>query len=400
MADYKTRPLSEWTEQHVSQWLQSIPINKKHIKKLYQKEVSGPVLKEIDREFLKNVGMKQGAIELLIKKRDEQMSEEKEHSSPQKSEGGNKYPKTPPEMGASGPSCEVSPQSKEVKSPVKPVLVSSSQKLPTDEKKPTHSPQKTSKVEHSTPQPQSSPSVSVANFRPFDKEVGNFKYVKGHVLPPESGVEDLITPCHEYKSLITASKLERNRVQAKFSSEVIRFASACMNVRSNGTIHFGVVDSKEDKCYKHGQIMGIPVKEQDWYVDALDYIEKCFNKGECDAARACIRTPKFIEVINKDCEDQRFVVEVDVVSDSCSVQLRVFQVSLPKFSEKGNKVSLEKKAYYRRVGAKSEPVLEDNVVLFIQKLRNLDEARKKAEVNVTLDMPTTEDLGRKICFAD
>ncbi|KAM3920832.1 sterile alpha motif domain-containing protein 9-like isoform 1-T2 [Leptodactylus fuscus] len=396
MADYRMQPLSEWSEQQVSQWLQSIPINQKYIDKLYEEEVSGLVLKEIDGEFLKNIGMKQGPITLLIKKRDELLSKEVEQYSKQRSNGKKEFPKSSQEIAVSDQVCEVPPQPEDVKSPVSTNLISSLQNLSTNELQSSKSSPKGSKPHQKTTEPQSSNSVSIANFRPFNKEVGNFKYVKYHVLPPESGVEDLITPCHEYKSLTTASTMDRTRLQAKFASEVIRFASACMNVRTNGTIHFGVMDSKEDKLCKHGQIMGIPVKDQDYYVDALDYIERCFNKGEHEAARACIRTPKFIEVVDKDCKKQLFVVEVDIVSDSASVKGRVFQASLPKFNEKSNKVSLEKKTYYRRVGAKSEPVPEEDMVQFIQRLQEVDARREKAESVSQCETVAPENLSKKI----
>ncbi|XP_073516442.1 sterile alpha motif domain-containing protein 9-like [Phyllobates terribilis] len=393
MADYKTKPLNEWTEQHVSHWLQSIPINQKYVDKLYEEEVSGPVLKEIDEKFLINTGMKHGPIKLLIKKRDELLTKEGE----QRSDEDKKYLKIPQEIGASGNSCAVYSQPEEVQSsPVKSDPVSSPQKLSKDETQSSEKTQKSNNPDHIARQPQLSSSVSPATFRPFNKEVGNFKYVKGQVLPPESGVEDMITPCHEYKSLITASKLDRTRLQAKFASEVIRFACACMNVRTNGTIHFGVMDSMEDKRCTHGQIMGITVKEQDVYVDALDYIERCLNKGEHDAARACIRTPKFIEVVDKDCKDQRFVVEVDVVPDSGSVKGRVFQASLPKFNEKSNKVNLEKKTYYRRIGAKSVPVPEDDMVQFVQGLTEVEARREKAETIPLCDTTTPENITKKI----
>ncbi|XP_075207627.1 sterile alpha motif domain-containing protein 9-like [Anomaloglossus baeobatrachus] len=398
MADYKTKPLSEWTEQHVSHWLQSIPINQKYVDKLYEEEVSGPVLKEIDEQFLINFGMKHGPIKLLIKKRDELLSKEGEQNTEQRPDEDKKYQKIPEEMGASGNSSEVYSKPEDVLSPVKSDTVSSPKKLPKDETESSEETQNSSTSDHSALQPQLSPSLSTANFRPFNKDIGNFKYVKGQVLPPESGVEDLITPCHEYKSLITASKLDRTRLQAKFASEVIRFACACMNVRTNGTIHFGVLDSKEDKRCTHGQIMGITVKEQDVYVDALDYIERCFNKGEHDAVRACIRTPKFIAVVDKECKDQRFVVEVDVVPDSGSVKGRAFQASLPKFNEKSNKAILDKKTYYRRIGAKSVPVPEGDIdmVQFIQGLQEVDARREKAECIPLCETTTTENITKKI----
>ncbi|XP_069809138.1 sterile alpha motif domain-containing protein 9-like isoform X1 [Dendropsophus ebraccatus] len=383
MEDYKKKPLSEWTEQDVSYWLQSIPINQKYIDKFYEEEVSGLVLKEIDEEFLKTIGLKQGPIKLLINKRDELVSKEKELNVSQKSKGGKKSLKIPLEIGASGPLCEDSAEPKEVK----PNLESSSQKLPTDGTQSTDYPQK-SQLEESTPQSPSSESVSVATFRPFDKDVGNFKYVKGHVLPPESGVEDLMTPCHEYKSFNNASKLDRTSIDRKFTEEVIKFASACMNVRTNGTIHFGVLDNKENKNNKHGQILGIPVAQQDLYVDALNNIERCFSKNQHDAARACIRTPKFIEVVNKNCKDQRFVVEVDVVPQSNSVKGRAFKVRLP--------MSMKKENFYRRIGAKTEPVPEKEIKLFNKRLEEVDARREKAESLLLNDSSAPENLRRKI----
>ncbi|XP_073416896.1 sterile alpha motif domain-containing protein 9-like [Dendrobates tinctorius] len=402
--DYKTRPLDDWTEDHVREWLRSIQIKTSYIDKLFDEEVTGPVLRKINNEFLKGLGMKQGQIQLLMEERNELIKTQKV-STPQPSNNTNpnKLPlQSKPASEQAGPEATHETGANHHSE-------TSGTKVQQGE-----SPHETDK-EHINSEAISSVKSkndgalaaayesdkcrhthnSGSNFRSFDKEVENFTYVKGQVLPPESGVEDMITPCHEYKSFITASKLDRQRLQAKFAAEVIKFACACLNVRTNGTIHFGVMDSKEDKRSTHGQIMGIPVKERDMYVDALDYIERCL-KGEHEAARACIRTPKFIEVIDKGGKDQRFVVEVDVVPDSDSVKGRAFHASLPKYSEKSNKVSLEKKNYFRRIGAKSEPVPEDDIVQFIQKLENLDKARKKAEQKVTCDNPTIEDLGRKI----
>ena len=45
------------------------------------------------------------------------------------------------------------------------------------------------------------------------------------------------------ESFDTAARLDRLRLQAKFAKEVLKFGTGCMNIRSNGTIHFGVMDS-------------------------------------------------------------------------------------------------------------------------------------------------------------
>ncbi|KAG9469699.1 sterile alpha motif domain-containing protein 9-like [Eleutherodactylus coqui] len=406
MEDYRVRPLDDWTEDHVREWLRSIHIKTEYIDKLFDEEVTGPALKKINDEFLKRLGMKQGQIQLLIEERNELLKKDKV-PSPQPRSRKNPAKLSLPDLPAQDDAGHQATQGMgaTIHSETSASTIQPSESHPDTEEEHLISEEALSldktqnrsagtKEKDKSRPAHKSQSISMTKFRPFDKEVGIFKYVKGHILPPESGVEDLMAPCHEFKSLIDASKLHREKLQAKFAYEVIKFASACMNVRTNGTIHFGVMDSKQDQCYKHGQVMGILVKDQDWYVDALDCIEKCFNHS--DAARACIRTPKFIEVVGNDCEDQCFVVEVDVVSDSANVKGHAFQASLPKFNDKTNKRIQEKKTYYRRIGAKSVPVPEEDLVVFIQKLQNLDEAREKAEQNVTCDMPTIEDLGRKI----
>uniref|UniRef100_A0A8C5R4V7 SAM domain-containing protein n=1 Tax=Leptobrachium leishanense TaxID=445787 RepID=A0A8C5R4V7_9ANUR len=402
----KNLPLDEWTESDVGEWLHSIRLKKEYIDKLVEEEVSGPVLKEITEEFLKRFGMKQGPIQLLIRKRDELLS-------------GNKV--TKPEHGAttntqgnsSTQNASVPQQSEiECKSPLETVsappedskttaqthknnpeekLTKSAKALP-----PTSEDNETGKSARAVENEGKIPQLPLINFRPFDKEVGIFRYVKNQVFEPETGVKDLITPCHEYKSLINATKLDRTRLQAKFAYEVIRFGCACMNTRTNGTIHFGVMDSVEDKTYQHGEIVGIPVNDQDWYVDALDYIERCFSKEHHEVARSCIRPPRFIEVVQKDSKEHKFVVEVDIVPQVMSVKNKVFQVNLPKFNEKSNKVSLEKRAMYRRVGAKSETVQEEDTVSFIQGLQEVDLRREKAESKSDSQISAPENLRRKL----
>ncbi|XP_063816974.1 sterile alpha motif domain-containing protein 9-like isoform X2 [Pseudophryne corroboree] len=423
--DFITTLLNDWTEVHVAQWLQSIAINKKYIDKLSEEEVCGPELKVIDEDFLKAIGMKQGPISLLIKKRDELvlkhidatasvtekpndaatvgLSEKHKEATAEKNSQvksdqnvQNDNPCTQETKCTShseGP--EITSQTENRQHSTNPKLLSSVQ-IPNLDKAQAEVSSANKRKSEKDMRSIKSESISVTNFRPFNKEVRDFKYVKTQVLPPETGVEDLITPCHEYKSLDNASKMDRVRLQAKFAFEVIRFACACMNMRTNGTIHFGVMDSVEGKGYKHGQIIGIPVHDQDWYVDSLDYIEKCFNKGEHNAARACIRPPKFIEVIGKNSEEQRFVVEVDIVPHSLSVRGKVFQVSLPKFNEKSNKVSQEKKSYYRRVGAKSEPIPDDDFVMFIQGLQEVDARRERAESGSLCERSVPENLTKKI----
>ncbi|XP_027141442.1 sterile alpha motif domain-containing protein 9-like [Larimichthys crocea] len=232
--------------------------------------------------------------------------------------------------------------------------------------------------------------------RPFDQEAIDFIYVKHRVLQPESGAFDLISPCHEFKSFAVAAALERTRLQAKFAKEVLKFATGCMNVRTNGTIHFGVMDSKEDARHVHGEIIGVPVKDKDIYVDALDYIERSFS-SDSDHVRLCVRPPRFIEVMDQESTEKRYVVEVDIVPSISIVKSKVYAVRLPNFKESTNKVEFEKEAILRRVGSKTEPVTDNALSDFYQRVRDRDAQREEADKSQLFSgQDSGQDLGRKL----
>lgn len=232
--------------------------------------------------------------------------------------------------------------------------------------------------------------------RPFDQDGIDFVYVKHRVMQPESGAFNLTSPCHEFKSLSTAATLDRTRLQAKFAKEVLKFAVGCMNIRSNGTIHFGVMDSKEDTNYVHGEIIGIPVKDRDIYVDALDYIERSISSDK-EHVRQCVRPPRFIEVMDQESTEKLYVVEVDIVPLISIVKNKVYAVRLPNFNESTNKVEFQKETILRRVGSKTEPVNSQDLGEFYQRVRDRDALREEAERSHFLGGPDfCQDLGRKL----
>ncbi|XP_054859123.1 sterile alpha motif domain-containing protein 9-like [Eublepharis macularius] len=396
--DYKQLPVTEWDEGHVKCWLESIGIKKVYVEKLYEEEVTGPALQQLDEPFLKGIGMKGGQIHILMSKRKQlwdcstrpdstqavhdnfNVSNNKktksertktQHREPEERKGGTKETKcTQFDMKS------VSVQDGALKSQQsgkKNISTSSKTEI-------SHAPGRRT------------------NFRPFNSNDINFNYVKNTVFhTPETGVLNLIIPCHEYKSFTTAASLDRVRLQAKFACEVIKFASACLNVRTNGTIHFGVKDNIEKESWQHGQIVGVSITDREMYVDALDYIERCFESHVQDAARLCIHPPVFIQVIDKDTQEQYFVVEVDIEPSYETVKGEIFQVRLPRFNEGTNKVNIEKNpVIFRRVGANSEPVKNEDLVSFIQNLQDRDARREKAELPSTEHHDNPQNLGRKL----
>ncbi|XP_051570264.1 sterile alpha motif domain-containing protein 9-like isoform X1 [Myxocyprinus asiaticus] len=357
-------PIETWTESVVSDWLRSIEIKETYIEKLHEEEVNGRILLEISEEFLKReTGIKSGPALLIINKRDELVNlqraqKNKKHVHSHKQTTGKKDHRA---------TARDDDTRTEIKEKIKEDTLAV-RKTKRDTKP-----------------------------RPFGKEGVDFTYVKNDVLFPESGVIDLINPCHEYKSFAIAATLDRQRLQAKFANEVFAFATGCMNIRSNGTIHFGIMDSREDRDgtkYVHGEIIGIPVEEKDMYTDALDHMEKSF-KSDKELVRQCIRPPQFIQVVSSNSNEEHHVVEVDIEPSVSIVRNKVFSVCLPNFNEKANKVHYEKEKNYCRVGSKTEPV--DDLNEFYQRVRFRDTQREEAEARHTFTAPELcQDLGKKL----
>ncbi|XP_038555942.1 sterile alpha motif domain-containing protein 9-like [Micropterus salmoides] len=378
MADKLGQSLQNWTESQVSTWLRSIGVKEQYVEKLFDEEVDGQILLALNEDFLKtNICMKSGPAHLIIQKRDELINSQPKSQEKKKLTSGNKT------------------ELEQKKIDQKSVLCLST----TSEGSLAQSSERDQDILKERPTSQEQcvlTSKEDCRPRPFDQEGIDFIYVKHRVLQPESGAFNLTSPCHEFKSFSVAATLDRTRLQAKFAKEVLKFATGCMNIRSNGTIHVGVMDSKEDAGYVHGEIIGIPVKEKDIYVDALDYIERSFSSDK-EHVRQCVRPPRFIEVMDRESTEKKYVVEVDIVPSISIVKSKVYAVRLPNFKESTNKVEFEKEAILRRVGSKTEPVNDKDLSDFYQRVKDRDAQREEAEKNQFLSAPDfCKDLGRKL----
>lgn len=376
MADALQGSPENWTESQVSSWLRSIELKDHYIEKLYTEEVDGKILLVLNEDFLKSkIGMKSGPALLILRKRDELLKSLQQGEKEKKMPAGKK------------------PEAQKNKSQKSDECLSEPRETLSGQTHGSHE----NVLEEKQFTQCSTTSKEDCKPRPFDEDAIDFKYVKHSVLLPESGAFDLIFPCHEYKSFAVAAELDRPRLQAKFAKEVLKFATGCMNVRTNGTIHFGVMDSKDGGGYVHGEIIGIPVKEKDIYVDALDHIEKSFP-SEKEHVRQCVRAPRFVEVMDLDnAEEKRYIVEVDIVPLLNVVKSKVYAVRLPNFKESTNKIEYEKEAVLRRVGSKTEPVSDKDLGDFYQRVKDRDTQRDEAEKNHFFRAPAIcQDLGRKL----
>ncbi|XP_021166487.2 sterile alpha motif domain-containing protein 9-like isoform X1 [Fundulus heteroclitus] len=363
MAEQPHQLPRQWTESEVSHWLRSIGVKETYIQKLYEEEVDGQCLLALDEHFLvTKVSMKSGPANLIIKRRDELIN----------------FTQKPPEKNTSSSDQTNKKRNLGNKSDL-PKQKAKEEENVLQEKQPVVQQCVLTKED--------------CRARPFDKDP-DFIYVKHRVLQPESGAFNLINPCREFKSLANASQLDNTRLRTKFAREVLKFATGCMNVRTNGTIHFGVMDSREDADYVHGEIIGIPIKDKDVFVDALDFIERSFSSDK-EHIRQCVRPPRFIEVMDHTSVEKRYVVEVDIVPSISIVRGKIYKVRLPNFKESANKVEFEKETVLRRVGSKTEPVGDTDQLDFFQRIQDRDAQREEAE-KYPCDPEIYQNLGRKL----
>lgn len=148
----------------------------------------------------------------------------------------------------------------------------------------------------------------------------------------ETGPSDLIEPCHEFKAFNNA--LTPDEQKEKFMSEIIRFGSACMNSRTNGTIHFGVGD---EPTFRHGQILGfVPHNKEAFLTSLSTAIEGNFEHKHIDAAKKCIKTPRFVEVLSPNMTfSNKYVLEVDIKPDNSICKENIYKVKSRKKKAEG-----------------------------------------------------------------
>lgn len=211
------------------------------------------------------------------------------------------------------------------------------------------------------------------------------KYEFGSTFPqPESGGK-LFTRCFEFKALISRAKNGRDDRCKLFVKETLRFSAACMNCRKDGTIIFGVTDSKgltDGKMYKHGQIVGIPDLDSDTrnsFTEALDKgirIPGFFQSELVETASNCISEPRFVEVEKPGETKLLFVIEVDVEPSSQLCKTFYFKVNLRKLDTK----ETDEYVLLVRNGASTNTLKNEQERTFINlDLQNFIPLRKKFE---------------------
>uniref|UniRef100_A0A673I447 SAM domain-containing protein n=1 Tax=Sinocyclocheilus rhinocerous TaxID=307959 RepID=A0A673I447_9TELE len=311
--------IDDWTKEDVHQWLINVvKIPQNYAAILYNEDVSGACLLSFDKKDLIDLGWKHGPAVQVIKKVSECISRDlfnrtlsARQNSTKATNAKNVRMETKEHLSQSNCSENLLDMSKNiVKRLCKP--------------------------------------------RPFDEISTTFVYIQNELLPPETGPSNLIDPVHEYKLMANTENASEKDILKKFTEEVFRFTAACMNSRTNGTIHFGVGDKPQ---YEHGQIIGLELRSPDKYIDEFDKRLEEYFEENTNVAKTCIRPPKFVQVkcpdnINVD----KWVIEVDVVPNYFETLEKLFYTVTVK-EEVKKKCKTE--CLFIRSGARTINILAD-----------------------------------------
>ncbi|VDI65140.1 Hypothetical predicted protein [Mytilus galloprovincialis] len=151
-------------------------------------------------------------------------------------------------------------------------------------------------------------------FRKFDKEVVHtYRYQKGAILTSfNNRPSNLVDPVHRF---MKGTELTSEQI----SDDIAEFVAACLNERTNGTIHVGV-DPKMCDFQIEGELNGISVDAYKFLRILYKKMEDRYYDEQLPIVLKCMRPPQFIDLLSKEKNPNRLrVIEVDVVPKSTLV---------------------------------------------------------------------------------
>ncbi|XP_010222910.1 PREDICTED: sterile alpha motif domain-containing protein 9-like [Tinamus guttatus] len=365
--------VDNWTKEQVRQWVvEEVKIDKKHAETLFNQDVTGAVLRLLTKSDLVEMGITHGpALRIIHVLRQNNILPESSNQAV-----GQEDTKHDPDGNGEDKETAKQNSNKNCKT----------ESLEDKAEKTTDAKEDASEKALSSNQ---YPTRKTCMPHPFDNFRDGARYIYHNILNfPETGPLNLIDPAHEFKLLTNTDNAKEEDIMMKFSNEVFRFAAACMNSRTNGTIHFGVHDNP------HGQIEGIKVTNKEVYIDHFNkYIGKYFG-GMSQIAKACIRQPRFVEVLlqNGTLSDT-FVIEIDIVPEHCLCDKKYFVTDTYVYKSKD-----WNKAFFIRDGASSKNIIKNSKEseFFKSNLTSLANSRKSQEEAFILKQKKSGNEGRKL----
>ena len=192
----------------------------------------------------------------------------------------------------------------------------------------------------------------------------------------ESRITDKITPIHKFVDL----QVNKDKhIMQKIVTDMVFFASACMNERTNGTIHFGIKD---------GKIVGIPLDNVKCSKACTEGIRQYFFEDQVAMAMRCIRPPIFIPVLGSKYQNAH-VVEIDVFPSSNIISNEGFFV-------KSSDSSDEWRLFRINEDGCDVEIKGPNIQCFMQEKSALTSQREAAEKGASNQRTPKPDIRREL----
>ncbi|XP_039734028.1 sterile alpha motif domain-containing protein 9-like [Pteropus medius] len=386
----------DWTKEHVKQWVtEALKIDEKYGQILFKEEVTGLVLQELTEKDLRDMGLPRGPA-LLIKRmfnklnnsfpeNNKQDSGQLDHMKLSKNEH-QKKPQQTKKDEQNSVSSNIDHDLSETRDTKEQDSVLMTENELNEVATTKNKKKNKLKTEQLTCMPY-----------PFDQFHDSQRYIEHYLIQPETGPLNLIDPIHEFKALTNTETATEKDIKMKFSNEVFRFTSACMNSRTNGTIHFGVKDKP------HGEIVGVEVPSKDAFIDHFNQmIKQYFEESDINKAKKCIREPRFVEVLlQNNTSSGRFVIEVDVIPKHSVCKETYFYIKMQNCKNETWKQNQDHSLFVRE-GASSKDILANvkqqdaDFKKYIQNLKSLTASRKEAEERYEVKANKKESEGQKL----
>ncbi|XP_008960246.3 sterile alpha motif domain-containing protein 9-like [Pan paniscus] len=388
--------IKDWTKEHVKKWVtEDLKINEQYGQILLSGEVTGLVLQELTEKDLIEMGLPWGPA-LLIKRSYNKLNSkspesdnhdpgQSDNSKPSKTEH-QKNPKHTKKEEENSMSSNIDYDPREIRDIKQEESILMKENVLDEVANAKDKKKGKLKPEQLTCMPY-----------PFDQFHDSHRYIEHYTLQPETGALNLIDPIHEFKALTNTETATEVDIKMKFSNEVFRFASACMNSRTNGTIHFGVKDKP------HGEIVGVKITSKAAFIDHFNVmIKKYFEESEINEAKKCIREPRFVEVLlQNNTPSDRFVIEVDTIPKHSICNDKYFYIQMQICKDKIWKQN-QNLSLFVREGASSRDILANSkqrdvdFKAFLQNLKSLVASRKEAEEEYGMKAMKKESEGLKL----
>ncbi|XP_043821279.1 sterile alpha motif domain-containing protein 9-like [Dromiciops gliroides] len=389
-----TPKINDWTKERVKQWAtEELNIDEKYGQILLSQEVTGLVLNILTKEDLMDMGIPHGPALLIMRTYEKLRNIPTE--SPVQRLGKQDILKTPRKENRTRAKHKTGNTEEAIS--ITNSQDSTNSKCTQESKLTTENILDDAKDTKGKVKPEPEPKRCSCMPYPFDNFHDNHRYTQHYILQPETGPLNLIDPVHEYKALTNTETATEEDIKMKFSNEVFRFASACMNSRTNGTIHFGVKDKP------HGEIVGVKITSKDAFIDHFNrMIKHYFEDNQVNKARKCIREPRFVEVLLQDNTlSDRFVIEVDVIPQYSICKKTTFSIKMQNNKDKRWKEDIEC-SFFVREGASSKNIMANvkqndaDYKMFLLNLDSLANSRKSAEEEYGTKRKMKENEGPKL----